>query len=321
MRGLKGVQMKKKIKIITVFAVIVLVAMSAIVVFSNKNKEKISIVVTNFPAYDFVRAVVRDDANIKMLIKPGSETHDFEPTPQDIIDIKNSKMFVYTGGESDEWVEDILENIDNENTRLFKMMGSVNIVEEESVEGMEHEEEHEEEAEYDEHVWTSVKNAQKIVADIKKELVKILPEDEAVFDKNAESYIDKLAKIDQDFQKVVEKSNRKTVVFGDRFPLRYFVDDYGLSYFAAFPGCSDQTEASSKTIAFLIDKVRTENIPVILKIEMSNSKIADTIANETGTKVLTFNSAHNISADDFKNGLTYADIMEKNIRILEEALK
>ena len=322
--------MKKSTKIIISFVAIIVLAIGAIIGINNitKNHEKISIVATNFPAYDFARAVAGDKADIKLLIKPGAETHDFEPTPSDIIDIKNSKFFVYTGGESDEWIEDILSDIDVKKTKLIKMMDSVEVVEEETVEGMEHEHEHEheheedeEEIEYDEHVWTSLKNAQKIVNKIKDELVQISPEHKDDFEKNAEEYNKKLNKLDKEFEEIVENGNRKVVIFGDRFPLRYFVEDYGLKYFAAFSGCSEQTEASSKTIAFLVDKVKSEKIPVVLKIEMSNGNIARTIAKETGAKVLTFNTAHNVSADDFRNGKTYAKIMEDNLVVLKEALK
>lgn len=288
----------------------------------NKNSEKILIVATNFPAYDFARAVAGDTAEIKMLVSPGAETHDFEPTPSDIIDIKNSKLFIYTGGESDEWIEDIIGDIDVDKTKLFKMMDAVNVVEEETVEGMEEEHEHdgEEEAEYDEHVWTSPRNSAKITNAIKEDLIKISPENKNTFEENAKKYTDKLADLDLKFQNIVNNGNRKTIVFGDRFPLRYFVDDYGLNYFAAFPGCSDQTEASSKTITFLVQKIKSEHIPVVFKIEMSSGNIAKTIADETDAKVLTFNAAHNISADDFKNGRTYIEIMEENLVALEEAL-
>jgi len=314
------------------FAVAVLATVGAVVGLASvkKSEGKISIVATNFPAYDFVRAVAGDKVEVKMLVKPGVETHDFEPTPQDIIDIKNSKMLVYTGGESDEWIEDVLSDIEAGGVRLFRMMDAVEVVEEEVVEGMEHEHEHEEEdedggyeeeVEYDEHVWTSVRNAGKMVNSIRDELAKIMPEERAVFEGNARSYTDKLAEIDQEILGVVEGGARRTVVFGDRFPLRYFVEDYGLEYFAAFPGCAEQTEASSKTIAFLVDKVKAEGIPVVFKIEMSSGKIAETIASEAGARVLTFNSAHNVSAEDFKSGLTYAEIMERNVKVLKEALE
>lgn len=168
---------------------------------------------------------------------------------------------------------------------------------------------------------SSPKNAKKIVNRIKDELVVISPENQTTFEQNTTNYNEKLDKLDNKFQAIVDNSKRKTIVFGDRFPLRYFTDDYGLKYYAAFPGCAEQTEASSATIAFLVNKIKSEKIPVVLKIEMSNGKIAQTIADETGAKVLTFNVAHNISADDFNAGVTYTDIMEQNLAVLEEALK
>ncbi len=332
--------MKKNVKIIIALAVAIMVGIGAVLAITHKPKDnkKLSIVTTNFPAYDFARAVAGDKADIKMLIQPGAELHSFEPSPNDIIDIKNSDLFIYTGGESDEWVEDILTSSNDKQIRSFKLMSAVELLEEEEIEGMEeHEHEHEHEhsdtdsdehhheheegeVEYDEHVWTSLRNSQKIISGLAKELGEISSENKDHFEANADSYNQKLAKLDSEFQSIVDSAKRKTLVFGDRFPLRYFVEDYGLEYFAAFPGCSEQTEASNKTIAFLIDKVKSENIPVVLKIEMSSANIAETITKETNTKYLTFNSAHNISADDFKNGKTYADIMESNLEVIREAL-
>lgn len=335
----KKIYMKRSIKIFIVLFVVLFVVVGAIIGIGgiNKKSEEVLIVATNFPAYDFARAVAGDKADIKMLIKPGVELHDFEPTPSDIIDIKNSELFIYTGGESDGWIENILGDIDTDKTKIFKMMDVVNVVEEEIVDGMEEEYRYEygydnggdkyqyyhdeEEIEYDEHVWTSVKNAVKIINSIRDELTEISPENKQVFEENAKKYTNQLADLDLEFQNIVSNGNRKTIIFGDRFPLRYFVDDYGLNYYAAFPGCSEQTEANSRTIAFLVEKIKSENIPVVLKIEMSSGNVAKTIADETGAKVLTFNAAHNISADDFKNGRTYAEIMKENLMVLEEALK
>ena len=180
--------------------------------------------------------------------------------------------------------------------------------------------EHSEEGEDDEHVWTSPKNAIKIINAIKSELVNIAKDDAATFNQNTENYAKKLSNLDQSFRDVVASARRKTLVFGDRFPLRYFVDEYGLNYFAAFPGCSEQTEANSKTIAFLIDKVKAEQIPVVLKIEQSNGKIAETISKATNAKVLTFQSAHNVSPEEFEKGVTYIDLMTENLTVLKEAL-
>lgn len=365
--------MHKTTKILIALTAILLVSLGAFIGLSKKDsaRSKISIIATNFPAYDFARAVAGDKANVKMLIKPGAETHNFEPTPNDIIDIKNSRMFIYTGGESDEWVKKILNEIDPKTTKIIKMMDQVKTVKEELVEGMEDDEEshdhdhdhdhdhednhdhdhkhnhkhehgheheaeaehdhdhdhkhntgaeHSEEGEDDEHVWTSPKNAIKIINAIKSELVNIAKDDAATFNQNTENYAKKLSDLDQSFRDVVASARRKTLVIGDRFPLRYFVDEYGLNYFAAFPGCSEQTEASSKTIAFLIDKVKAEQIPVVLKIEQSNGKIAETISKATNAKVLTFQSAHNVSPEEFEKGVTYIDLMTENLTVLKEAL-
>ncbi len=322
--------MKKISKILLVFVVAVFSIVSLTGCNKNKdNENKLTIVTTNFPSYDFARAVVKDnkDVELKMLLKPGAESHDFEPTPQDIIDIKNSDLFIYTGGESDEWISDILDDIDTDKTKVIKMMDLVDVKEEEIVEGMEdeeHEEEEEhhdeEEVEYDEHVWTSPVNAIKIVNALRDEVVSIDNDNKKVYEDSAKEYTDKLEKIDNEFKDIVKNAKRKEIIFGDRFPLRYFVDEYNLKYYAAFPGCSAQTEASAKTISYLVDKVKEDKIPVVFHIELSNGKIAEAISKETGAKVLEFNTAHNISQKDFDAGVTYVDIMEENTKVLKEAL-
>ena len=322
--------MKKISKILLVFVVAVFSIVSLTGCNKDKNnKNKLTIVTTNFPSYDFVRAVVKDnkDVELKMLLKPGAESHDFEPTPQDIIDIKNSDLFIYTGGESDEWISDILDDIDTDKTKVIKMMDLVDVKEEEIVEGMEdeeHEEEEEhhdeEEVEYDEHVWTSPVNAIKIVNALRDEVVSIDNDNKKVYEDSVKEYTDKLEKIDNEFKDIVKNAKRKEIIFGDRFPLRYFVDEYNLKYYAAFPGCSAQTEASAKTISYLVDKVKEDKIPVVFHIELSNGKIAEAISKETGAKVLEFNTAHNISQKDFDAGVTYVDIMEENTKVLKEAL-
>ncbi len=289
----------------------------------EKNSTKYKIISTSFPGYDFTRAVIKDvdDISVDMLLKPGSETHDFEPTPQDIIDIQESDLFIYIGGESDEWIDDVLKDVDTSKTKILKLMDVVDLYEEELSEGMEIEEEDEgEEVEYDEHIWTSPKNAIKMINKIKEEIINIDNDNKENYEKNASNYIDELTNIDNQFREIVNNASRKELVFGDRFPLRYFVEEYGLTYHAAFPGCSEQTEASAKTITYLINYVIQNKIPVVFHIELSNGKIAETIANETGAKVLEFNAVHNISKKDFDDGLTYADYMKKNIEVLKEAL-
>lgn len=322
--------MKKISKILLIFVVAVFSIVSLTGCNKNKdNENKLTIVTTNFPSYDFARAVVKDnkDVELKMLLKPGAESHDFEPTPQDIIDIKNSDLFIYTGGESDEWISDVLDDIDTDKTKVIKMMDLVDALEEEIVEGMEdeeHEEEEEhhdeEEVEYDEHVWTSPVNAIKIVNALKGEVVSIDNDNKKVYEDSAKEYTDKLEKIDNEFKDIVKNAKRKEIIFGDRFPLRYFATEYNLKYYAAFPGCSHQTEASAKTISYLVDKVKEDKIPVVFHIELSNGKIAEAISKETGAKVLEFNTAHNISQKDFDAGVTYVDIMEENTKVLKEAL-
>ena len=287
---------------------------------TSHNDNEITIITSNFPSYDFARAITKNtDTKVKMLLKPGSEMHSYEPSPQDIIKISKADMFIYVGGDSDDWIDGLLDSIDTNKTKVIKLMDLVDLVKEESVEGMDIEEE--EEDEYDEHVWTSPKNAITIVSKLEKEISKIDSRNKDIYKNNSDNYISELEKIDKEIRNIVDNSSSNILVFGDRFPFRYFVDEYNLKYYAAFPGCSDQTEASAKTISYLINIVKKNNIPVILKVEFSNGKIAETISKETGAKVLEFHSIHNISLSDYNNGKTYVDIMNDNIKVLKEALK
>lgn len=280
-----------------------------------------SIITSNFVAYDFARAITGDASNIGMLLKPGAEAHDYEPSPQDIKNIIEADFFIYTGGESDEWVEDMLRDNNIDQAKTIKMMDFVELKTEEVVEGMETEEEGiEEEGEYDEHIWTSPVNAIRIIEAMRDRFVAKNAQKEGEYTANVQKYIDSLNEIDKEFRAVVKNTKRKELVFGDRFPFRYFVDEYGLEYSAAFSGCSDQTEASSSTIAYLVNKVKNDQLPVVLKIELTSGSLAQAIADETGAKILTLNAAHNISQADFDNGKTYADIMRENINVIREAL-
>jgi zinc transport system substrate-binding protein len=290
----------------------------------TKNTEgKINVVTTIFPPYDFVREIVGDRVNLTMLLPPGAESHSFEPTPRDIITVQNSDVFIYVGGESDAWAERILDSFDTSRMDIITLMDCVEVVEEEIVEGMEEEEgsEYEEEAEYDEHVWTSPRNAQLIVRKIADVLKARDAPNAAAYEKNTAAYIAKLTELDASFQKVVDGAKRKIFIFGDRFPFRYFADAYGLSYYAAFPGCSTETECSAATVAFLINKVRSDQIPVIFHIELSNEKIADAICEETGAKKMLLHAVHNVSKRDFEGGATYYGLMSQNVKNLQEALQ
>lgn len=282
--------------------------------------DQLKIVSTIFPGYDFARTIAGDNANITMLIYPGSEIHSFEPSPQDIINIQDSDVFIYVGGESEAWVEKIIANLDTNRTKIVRMMDAVDLVKEELVEGMEPEHEDEDEAEYDEHVWTSPLNAIKIVESIRDALVNADPQNANYYQTATADYTKQLAQLDSDIRTMLSNTAHHTLIFGDRFPLRYFVEEYNLQYYAAFPGCSDQTEASTATLAFLINKIKSENIKYIFTIELSSQAVARTIAAETGTEILEFHSLHNISKSDFDSGKTYLQIMQQNLTNLKRAL-
>ena len=282
--------------------------------------DQLKIVSTIFPGYDFARAIAGDNADITMLIYPGSEIHSFEPSPQDIINIQDSDVFIYVGGESEAWVEKIIANLDTNRTKIVRMMDAVDLVKEELVEGMEPEHEHEDEVEYDEHVWTSPLNAIKIVESIRDTLVNADPQNANFYQTATADYTKQLAQLDSDIRATLSDAAHHTLIFGDRFPLRYFVEEYNLQYYAAFPGCSDQTEASTATLAFLINKIKSENIKYIFTIELSSQAVARTIAAETGTEILEFHSLHNISKSDFDSGKTYLQIMQQNLTNLKRAL-
>lgn len=299
---------------------------------------KISVVTTIFPPYDFVREIAGDRAELKMLLKPGEETHSYEPTPQDIIAIQNSDVFIYTGGENDVWVEDILSSMPEADMLTLRLTDCVETVEEEHVEGMkgtaghDHEEEdysevhdgteYEDEAggEADEHVWTSPVNAALITEQIRNVLSQADPQGSEIYAENAAQYEERLMELDAQFREIVNGAEQDLLIFGDRFPFRYFADEYGLKYYAAFPGCAGDTEPSAATMAFLIEKVRETQVPAVLKMELSNADIANAIAEATGTEVKVFYSCHNLSADDFENGETYLTMMQKNAETLKEVL-
>lgn len=288
------------------------------------SDNEINIVTTIFPPYDFARQIVGDKANVTMLLAPGAESHSYEPTPQDIIKIQNCDLFIFVGGENDEWVNSILDSMNKDKIQTIALLDCVKPIREEVKEGMEAEEEDPSSStdgvEYDEHVWTSPQNAILITNFIRDVLCHIDRNNAETYQSNAEKYTESLTQLDQEFQDVVKNVKRNTIVFGDRFPLRYFTETYGLNYWAAFPGCSAETEPSAATVAFLTDKVKAEKIPVVFKIELSNGNIAQSIADSTGAKVLTFYSCHNLSKSDFDCGATYLDLMRKNVESLKKAL-
>ena len=307
------------------------------------NNGKLSIVTTIFPEYDWVRNILGENpsgAEVTMLLDSGVDLHSFQPTVEDILKISTCDLFIYVGGESDEWVDDVLKEATNKDMQvinLLEVLGDA-VKEEELVEGMQGEDEehdheggdhagedheHDEEVEYDEHVWLSLKNASVLVEKISDTLCKIDPANADKYKKNAESYKGKLGSLDEKFQAVVSAAKYKTLLFGDRFPFRYLVDDYGLSYYAAFVGCSAETEASFETITFLANKLDELSLPAVCKIEGNDHRIAETIIGITANKdrkILTFDSMQSTTSNAVKEGATYLSAMEKNLTVLKEAL-
>ncbi|HIS14978.1 MAG TPA: zinc ABC transporter substrate-binding protein [Candidatus Scatomorpha merdavium] len=312
----------KKTLSITILLAMLCALLSGCGAQSEPEGEGISVVATVFAPYDFARQLVGERGEVTLLLPPGSEAHSYEPSPKDIIEIQNCDLFIYVGGVSDAWVSDVLESVGGE-VRTVTLMDCVELLEEEHVEGMEVDEdehEHEGEIEYDEHVWTSPRNAELICEKIAAALCEVDPEGAEEYGTALESYCAQLDELDAAFTEVVENGVRDTVVFGDRFPLLYFAKAYGLNYYAAWPGCADEAEPSAATVTFLIDKVKAEGIPVVFHIELSNEDMADTICNETGAKKMLFSACHNVTRAQFDAGVTYLELMWQNVDALREAL-
>lgn len=338
----------KKVLSAVVAAFLALGSLTACSSSGTKGNDKLKIVTTIFPEYDWVMNVLGDKASgadVTMLLDNGVDLHSFQPTAADIMKISSCDLFIYVGGESDEWVEDALKEAVNKDMIVINLMDELGsaVKEEEIVEGMqeedehdhdheegedhdeEHEHHHEEgEVEYDEHVWLSLKNAQVLVKSISDALQKIDASNAGSYKKNADAYIESLKALDADYKAAVDAAGTRTILFGDRFPFRYMVDDYGLTYYAAFVGCSAETEASFETITFLAKKVDELSLPAIFTIEGKDKRIAETIAQNTASKdqkILTLDSMQSVSSGDIKNGTTYMSIMENNLSVLKEALK
>ena len=302
----------------------------------NDDKDKISVVCTIFPEYDWTRQILGShsgDVQLTYLLSNGADLHNYQPTADDMIRISDCDVFVYVGGESDSWVKDAITESRNPDLQVVSLMELVgdNAKEEEVKEGMEDEEHEEEEsdlaheeAEYDEHVWLSVRNAKTCCKGIADALKKADSANAADYDANLSAYLDKLDKLDSDIEQALSTKSEKTLIFGDRFPFRYFVDDYGLDYYAAFVGCSAETEASFETIAFLANKAEEIGTDSIFAIEGSDCTIAEAVIANTASKKQTIrvlDSAQSVNAQQIQDGTTYISIMENNLRVLKEALK
>ena len=320
----------------------------------DPNK-KISIVTTIFPEYDWVREIVGNHADkfeITYLMNKGVDLHSYQASAEDIAKVSSADLFIYVGGESDTWAEDAIAEATNKDMKVINLLNSLgsDVKEEEVVEGMAAEDEHDhdhseeakdhdhseedkdhdhdhanegEEVEYDEHVWLSLKNAQKLVMDIEANIESLDPDNAADYAANAQAYVKKLEELDKEYQKAVDESSVKYILVGDRFPFRYLVDDYGLKYSAAFVGCSAETEASFDTITFLSGKLDELGLKNVVTIENSDQKIAKTIIENTKNKdqgLLVLNSLQSVSQKDIDGGLTYLSVMKDNLEVLKKAL-
>lgn len=326
---------------------------------SNKNEKKqykLKVMTTLFPYYDFARAVIGDidDIDLQLLVSPGQDDHSFEPTPKDVVAINQADLFIYNGGSIENWVDTVIDSLDNKKQQQMRMMdaiGQERLLGEEEEEGVfavsDHDHEHEDshshtkdetdehsqagntseqeehshaDEELDEHIWTSPANAEILVDSICQKLSQMMPEHKVQFRKNADNYIKQIKQLDTKFKNITSKATHKEVIFADKFPIKYFAKEYGLKYYAAFAGCSGDTEPSAKTVAFLIDKVKKNDVKGIFYLELSSTAMADTICQDTGTVAYQFNSCHNITNEQFKAGVTYVQLMKENAKILEKAL-
>lgn len=337
----------------------------------KEGNYRLKIVTSLFPYYDMARAVIGDvkGIDLKMTVTPGQDSHSFEPTPSDVIQMENADVLIYNGGSLETWIDTLLDSLNNKNQIQMKMMDYVDVLNEEIVEGMdtrfeehdhdEHshkednhnkekhkedshsEEKHKEDnhsedssndsefhnedseeghEETDEHIWTSPVNEIIMTEKICETLSKALPEEKENFQKNAESYISQLKELDNEFRTIVENAKINEIIFADKFPLQYFAKEYGLKYYAAFPGCGSDMEPSAKTIGFLVDKIKEDNIKAVFYLELSSHIVADAIETDTGAKPLQFNSCHNITQKQFDSGVTYVDLMKENVNNLKIAL-
>ena len=298
---------------------------------TEDSGKKLKIVTTIFPEYDWTRAVLGDrevDVDLTMLLDNGTDLHSFQPAVKDIMKVSSCDLLIYVGGESDQWIEDALESAQNKDMKTINLMEVLGdtIKEEETVEGMQesdHGHEDEDEKEYDEHVWTSLRNASVICGIIAETLEEMDPENKDVYASNAATYQEKLSDLDTEYQNTVDSEKQNTLLFADRFAFRYLVDDYGLNYYAAFSGCSAESEASFKTVTFLADKLDELGLKTVLTIEKSDDRIAQTVIENTETKdqkILELNSMQSITSDEIADGVTYLSVMEDNLNVLKEAL-
>lgn len=288
-------------------------------------KEGLSVMATIFPAYDFAREIAGDNAAVTQLLPPGAESHTFEPTPKDIIAIQQSDLFIYTGGEGDVWIDDILESMGEKAPQTLKMLDFVELIEAEPADENQHEGHHHHPGDghhhdFDEHVWTSPKNAVKIAEAIAAKLAEMDETNAEKYNSRFESYSRALKKLDSDLSETVKNAKRNLILVGDRFPFLYLAKHYEIDYYAAFSACGSEGDASAAAVARLVDTVRQQQLPAVLHIEFSNKIVAKAIAESAGAELKQLHSCHNVTKEELKNGVSYISLMEQNIKILNEVL-
>jgi zinc transport system substrate-binding protein len=330
--------MNKKVRLVTCLTILmVLAGILAGCQNDEQNKEKevlssdngkIQIVATLFPQYDFAREIAGDKADVTLLLPPGVESHSFEPTPSDMIKIKDADLFIYTGEYMEAWAQDLLKGTAGPDSHVTVLdvskgiqLDTISDAEARlKASGHEHEETTDNDHLFDPHIWTSPVLAKKMVENIRDSLCRLDPDHEDYYKANAQQYLAELDALDKEFRAIVENGVRKEIIFGDRFALYYFAKEYGLTYEAAFDSCSKETEPSAKTIAHLIEEIKEKHIPVIYYGELTDPKAARSISEETGAKMLMLHSCHNLAKSEFERGETYLTLMKQNAENLKEGL-
>ena len=299
-------------------ALLLIITLAAGLFSCGGNSNNASVVTTCFPLYDMASALLGDDAGVTLLLKPGQDAHSFEPSARDILTLKGCKLLLCIGGQDESWVDTLLSGKDLKGINSLALIDTVEPLAYE--EGHSDDDGHDHSHAYDEHIWTSPKNMKLMLDTVKEELIRIFPDLADGINERADVYLSQLNALDTELTSVVSGAERKTVIFGDRFPFLHLFTDYGIGYDAAYPGCSDMTEPSAEAVARLISKIKADNIPAVFKTQLSNGRVASAIAEQTGAEILTLHSLVNLTKDEKESGQTYFTIMQKNIEALKIAL-
>lgn len=311
---------RKLLAVITAAATVLsLCACSSESGYSNSDSGKLKIISTVFPPYDLARQIAGDNAEISILLPPGSEIHNYEPSAKDMIAIRNCDIFLYIGGENEQWAEKLINSNDTENVTAVKLIDYVPTLFEDEDEH-DHDHDHEHEHETDEHIWTSPKNAQLMLSAVYDAICKVDPSDKQTYTKNKDAYAKQLSDLDDAYRSAVDNAKNKTIVLADKFPFRYLAHEYGLEFNAAFAACSDESEPGVSTMIKLTKTIKENNIPAVYYLEFSSTKIADTLCDETGATKLMLHSCHNVSKQDIENNVSYVDLMKQNLENLKLTL-